>query len=201
MSTDGLFSGEKLRVMAADEDRTALAETATVLEDLGHEVTALAVGVQEAAAQIAADEPDLAVVFVHDDVDHALELIDEISEYATGPVIAVGRLPDASFASKAAERGIDAVAAPGPPEAIQAAIEVAMRRNAERRALEEQVGQLETALARRAVIERAKGILMERFGLDERAAFERLRSHARSQGRTVVAVAQAVSDGHALLRA
>lgn len=200
MDTDGHLSGGKLRILAADQDRQALTGTAAVLQSLGHEVTALAVGVREAAEQIAADEPDLAVVVLHDDAEHALELIDEISEYATGPVIAVAARPDASFAQAAAERGIDAVAAPARPETIQAAIEVAVRRKAERRALAEQIDQLESALARRAVIERAKGILMERFGLSDRAAFERLRAHARSQGRTVVAVAQAVSDGHALLR-
>jgi response regulator NasT len=192
--------GAGLRVLAADEDRDALAVTAEQLEELGHEVTALAVGVREAAEQILSEEPDLAVVVLHDDAEHALELIDEISEYSTAPVIAVAGDPDASFVKAAAERGIDAVAAPAGPQTIQAAIEVAMRRSAERRALADQVDQLETALARRAVIERAKGILMERFGIDEREAFERLRGHARSQSRTVVAVAQAVNDGHPLLR-
>jgi response regulator NasT len=49
------------------------------------------------------------------------------------------------------------------------------------------------------VIERAKGILMERHGIGEREAFDRVRAHARSQNQTVVAVARAVSDGHALL--
>jgi response regulator NasT len=200
MAPEEWTPGATLRVLAADEDRDALAVTAEQLEQLGHEVTALAVGVREVAEQIVSDEPDLAVVVLHDDTEHALELIDEISEYATAPVIAVAGDPDASFVKAAAERGIDAVAAPPRLETIQAAIEVAMRRSAERRALADQVDQLETALARRAVIERAKGILMERFGLDERQAFERLRTHARSQGRTVVAVAQAVSDGHALLR-
>jgi response regulator NasT len=200
MGPEERIPGATLRILAADEDRDALASTVAQLEGLGHQVTALAVGVDEAAEQIAADEPDLAVVVLHDDTEHALELIDEISEYATAPVIAVASRPDASFVKAAAERGIDAVAAPARLDTIQAAIEVAMRRSAERRALAEQVDQLETALARRAVIERAKGILMERFGVDERAAFERLRAHARSQGHTVVAVAQAVSDGHALLR-
>jgi response regulator NasT len=199
MGTDERIPGAGLRVLAADEDREALASTAAVLEELGHEVTALAVGVSEAAEQIAADDPDLAVVVLHDDVEHALELIDEIAEYATGPVIAVASRPDASFAQEAAQRGLDAMAAPIRPEAVQAAIEVAMRRCAERRALAEQVDQLETALARRAVIERAKGILMERHGVDDRVAFELLRDHARSGGRRVVDVAQAVLDGHALL--
>ena len=49
------------------------------------------------------------------------------------------------------------------------------------------------------VIERAKAILMERHTIDERAAFELLRDHARSSGRRVVDVAQTVLDGHSLL--
>jgi response regulator NasT len=66
--------------------------------------------------------------------------------------------------------------------------------------LHEQVEQLEGALERRAVIERAKGILMERHNIDDRAAFGLLREHARSNNRSVVDVASAVAEGHALLR-
>ena len=51
------------------------------------------------------------------------------------------------------------------------------------------------------MIERAKGILMERHGIDDKTAFGRLRDHARSGNRRVVEVAQAVVDGHALLPA
>ena len=42
---------------------------------------------------------------------------------------------------------------------------------------------------------------MERHGVGEREAFERMREHARASNRRVVAVAQAVVDGHALLPA
>ena len=64
-----------------------------------------------------------------------------------------------------------------------------MRRYREAARLNEKVGQLEGALERRAVIERAKGILMERHGIDDREAFERLRDHARAGNRRVVEVA------------
>ena len=62
------------------------------------------------------------------------------------------------------------------PEDVQAAIEVALRRHREEQRLNEKVAQLQSALERRAVIERAKGILMERHTLDERA---RVRAAAR----------------------
>ncbi len=58
---------------------------------------------------------------------------------------------------------------------------------------------LESALERRAVTERAKGVVMERHGLPEREAFDRIRDQARSTGRRVADIAQAVLDGHALL--
>jgi AmiR/NasT family two-component response regulator len=62
-----------------------------------------------------------------------------------------------------------------------------------------EVEQLETALERKAVIERAKGILMERHGIDDDAAFGRLRDHARANNRKLYDVARGVADGHALL--
>jgi AmiR/NasT family two-component response regulator len=49
------------------------------------------------------------------------------------------------------------------------------------------------------VIERAKGVLMERHGIDEEAAFEALRSDARRNNQKIVEVADAVIDGHLLL--
>jgi response regulator NasT len=192
-------SQRPLRILAADEDRAALEATADVLRALGHEVTGYAIGVGEAAEKIARDDPDLAVVVLHDDDEHALELIDELSEYASGPVIALLESADAGFIGEAAERGIDAYAWPVTPDNVQGAIDVAVRRHAERRRLVAEVAQLQGALERRALIERAKGILMERHGIGDRAAFERLREHARRTNRPVVAVAQAVLDGHGLL--
>ncbi len=189
----------RLRVLVADEDERALAGLAAVLEGLGHEVAPFAISVREAVERIAADDPDLAVVMVHRDDDHALALIGEAAEYASGPVIALLSGEDLGFVARAAERGISAYVDSLEPEPLQAAIEVALRRYRETAALSEKVGQLEGALVRRGTIERAKGILMERHGIGEREAFETLRGHARSQSRRVVDVAQAVSDGHPLL--
>jgi response regulator NasT len=183
-----------VRLVAADEDEAALRRTAELLEELGHEVVECAASVGEACAAIERDDPDAAIVVVHDDVEHALDLIDELSEVASGPVIALVEEADAAFAEQAAARGLDALASDASADAIQAALEVAVRRHAERARLAEQVGQLEHALERRAVIERAKGLLMERHGIGEREAFEQLRAQARSRSITVVALAGEVIE-------
>jgi AmiR/NasT family two-component response regulator len=188
-----------LKVLLADQDPGALRIAAARVRDLGHEVAEVAIGVQEAADVIARDDPDISIVVVYDDWDYALGLIEEITEFARGPVIAIVEREDPGFVSEAAKRGIYAYAREGMAESIQSAIEVAVRRNDERRRLVEQVERLESALERRALIERAKGILMERHGIDDREAFDRLRRHARSRNRTVVDVSESVAEGHALL--
>jgi AmiR/NasT family two-component response regulator len=190
-----------LTVLLADEDEAALTRLGEVLQGLGHEVTPFAVSVEEAAELIVREDPDLTIVVVHRDDEHALALIGEAVETASGPVIAQlrGRDDDVDLVARAAERGISAYVESDDPQHVQAAIEVTIRRYREAARLNEKVEQLESALERRAVIERAKGILMERHGVDDKSAFALLRDHARSGNRRVVEVAQAVVDGHALL--
>ncbi len=188
-----------LRVLAADEDEETLRAVDRLLAALGHTVTAHAVTVEQAADLVVVEEPDISIVAVHDDDEHALELIEELNEYAAGPVIALLGEHEPQFISAAAERGIDAFARPSSLEEVQGAIDLAMRRHADTARLAEQVEQLESALERRGTIERAKGILMERHGVDERRAFELLRQQARRSSRRVVDLAHAVADGHALL--
>jgi AmiR/NasT family two-component response regulator len=195
----GNLTERNLRILIADENEAALRELHSVLAELGHEVTPYAVSVTDAVELIAKDDPQVAIVVVHKDDEHALALIGEAVEYASGPVIA--QMPDADvdFLSRAADRGIAAYVESMDPESVQGAIEVAVRRYREAQSLHQKVDQLEGALERRGVIERAKGILMERHSIGERQAFELLRDHSRTTGRRVVDVAQAVLDGHALL--
>ena len=191
---------KSLRVLLADEDPGALKVTAGQVRELGHIPTEIAVDLREAAEAIARDDPDLTIVVLYGDGEHALDLIEEINAYSSGPVIALLDREDPEFVAEAADRGIFAYARLETIESIQAAIEVAMRRWREQRELTEQVERLEGALQRRALIERAKGILMERHSIPDREAFELVREHARSNNRTVVDVAAAVTEGHALLR-
>ncbi|HEY7623313.1 MAG TPA: ANTAR domain-containing protein [Solirubrobacteraceae bacterium] len=193
-----------LKVLLADEDAGALKLLAGQVRELGHTPTEIAVDLGAAADAIARDDPDLTIVAVYrndgHDAGYALDLIEEIDAYSSGPVIALLDREDPDFVAEAAERGIFAYARQETAESIQSAIEVATRRWREQHALHQQVERLEGALERRALIERAKGILMERHDIDERAAFQMLREHARRNNRTVVDVSSAVAEGHALLR-
>jgi AmiR/NasT family two-component response regulator len=198
--TRGTTSERALRILLANESEDDLKHLGGVLDGLGHDVTPFAVSVREAVELIAREDPDVAFVVIDDDDQHGLALISETVEYASGPVlVSVREAKDPALIARAAEMGIAGYVDSWEPHDVQAAIEVALRRHREATRLSEKVEQLETALERRSVIERAKGILMERHGVDEREAFQLLREHARSSQRRVVDVAQTVLDGHALL--
>jgi response regulator NasT len=189
-----------LRVLLANEREDDLRKLGDVLDELGHEVIPFAVSVSEAVELIAREDPDIAFVVFDGDDQHGLALLSETVEFASGPVLVSMRSAESpATVAKAADLGIAGYVDSWEPQDVQAAIEVALRRHREASQLNEKVEQLQSALERRAVIERAKGILMERHGVDDAQAFERLRDHARSGGRRVVEIAQAVLDGHALL--
>jgi AmiR/NasT family two-component response regulator len=74
----------------------------------------------------------------------------------------------------------------------QSSIDIVLRRFAEYHDLQE-------AFGRRALIERAKGILMERHSVDEDRTFAMLRERSRNDNRKLTDLAAAVVDGHRLL--
>jgi AmiR/NasT family two-component response regulator len=100
--------------------------------------------------------------------------------------------PDPGFVREASKRGVFAHISDDDVEDWQSSIDIVLRRFAEYQ-------DLEGAFGRRALIERAKGILMERHSVDERQAFEMLRERSRVDNRKLIDLAAAVVDGHRLL--
>lgn len=162
---------------------------------LGHDVIARESSLPDVARITAAERPDVAVVIVHEGTAKALEMIDRIVHEAACPVIAVLDVQDRAFINEAAQRGIFAYIANGhDPQEMQSSIDIVLRRFAEYHALE-------GAFGRRAVTERAKGILMERHDINERAAFDMLRDQARRSNRKLIDVADAVVTSRSILPA
>jgi AmiR/NasT family two-component response regulator len=181
-----------LRVLIADENKAALDGAAAIVRSLGHEVVARTTSPAGVAEAVGEDDPDIAMVKLHADDEHALELIEELIDVGGCPVVALLDSEDPEFVSRAAERGIIAYAQPVDEERVRSSLEIAVRRFAELNDLGEAVGELEGAIDRRATIERAKGILMERHGVSDKEAFEMLRAEARSNNRRVYDVANEV---------
>ena len=183
---------EHLRVLIANERRDRLALVAPIVIALGHEVIAREVDVEDVGAVTARERPDVALVGLGTSSEHALELIDKIVRAATCPVIVLLHAPDPGFVREASKRGVFAHISDDDIEEWQSSIDIVLRRFAE-------YHDLEGAFGRRALTERAKGILMERHAIDEAAAFEMLRDRSRADNRKLIDLAAAVVDGHRLL--
>ena len=183
---------ENLRVLVADESQERLKRTAEIVLELGHVVVARETVVSRVGEATRRERPDVALVELDRSQAHALELISQIVEEAACPVIAMIDAEDPDFVREAAERGVFAYIADGENDELQSSLEIVLRRFREYQSLE-------GAFGRRALIERGKGILMERHQIDEGQAFEMIRAHARRMGRRVVEVAESVVDGHLLL--
>ena len=135
----------------------------------------------------------MAIVIVSDGTAHALQVIRNIVREAACPVIAILDVQDRVFIKEAAKLGIFAYLAHGEdPDEFQSSIDIALRRFAE-------YHNLEGAFGRRALTERAKGILMERYSIGEQDAFNMLRDHARRTNRKLVDIAESVMAMHRLL--
>ena len=163
---------EGLRVLVADESKRALEPVGDALRDLGHDVIALAVGLGETARATHEHRPDLAIVALHDDGEHALGLIREIVDEATCPVCLLAADPSRELLSRAARHGVFAHLDSTDATELAGGIDIAVERY-------RQFRDLLGAFDRRARIERAKGLLMERHGITEDEAFEHLRRQAR----------------------
>jgi response regulator NasT len=182
---------EHLRVLIANERKDRLARVAPVVAALGHEVIAREIEVDDVGAVTARERPDVALVGLGESSEHALTLIERIVQESACPVIVLIHEPDPAFVKEASKRGIFAYITDADVD-WQSSIDIVLRRFAE-------YHDLEGAFGRRALTERAKGILMERHSVDEMAAFAMLRDHSRSVNRRLVDVAGAVVDGHPLL--
>ena len=183
---------EHLRVLIANERKDRLALVAPIVTALGHEVIAREIDVVDVGAVTARERPDVALVGLGESSQHALELIEMIVQESSCPVIVLIHAPDPKFVKEASKRGVFAYITDAEAKDWQSSIDIVLRRFTEFK-------DLQGAFGRRAVTERAKGILMERHSVDEDGAFHMLRDHARSANRKLVDIATAVVDGHPLL--
>lgn len=190
-STDGAEL-QHLRILIANERPERLELVARIVVQMGHTVIARELDIEEVGQVTREERPDVALVGLGADSDHALDHITRIVRESTCPVIALLNNDDAAFVREAADRGIFAYITDGDADEFQSSIDIALRRYAD-------YHNLEGAFGRRAVIERAKGILMERHSLTDQQGFELLRNHSQRTGRKLYDIATAILDSHLLL--
>jgi response regulator NasT len=184
----------RLQVLIANERAERLDSVTAVAEGLGHEIVGRGVDVSEIGPLSRSTGAEVALVGLGLDGEHALDQISAIVREAACPVIALLDVRDPMYVHEAAKRGVFAYVVLDDDDSgdLQNALDITLRRFAE-------FQHLQGAFGRRAIIEQAKGILMERNRIDADAAFALLKSHSQQSGQKVIDVAQAITQTHLLL--
>ncbi len=169
-----------------------------MLERAGFEVVAQARDGEEAVAMARRERPDLALLDVRmpgmDGIDAARAMLEE----RPIPVVIITAYSQRDVIDRAVEAGVYGyLVKPFRETDVVPAIETARARHAELEAVRAESDSLRDALAARKVIERAKGLLMERDDLTEAEAFARMRTAAQRTGKTLLDIAQAITATYA----
>ena len=164
-----------------------------MLERAGFEVVAEARDGREAVALAAEHRPDLAVMDVKMPELDGIEAARQMLEQRQIPIVMLTAFSEAALVGRAVDAGVFGyLVKPFRESDLLPAIEAARARHAELQALRDEAGSLRDALEARKLIERAKGLLMEKDGLSEGEAFARLRGASQQTGRPLREVAEAV---------
>ena len=145
-------------------------------------------------------QPDMIIVDAESEARDSLEHVVMATRDARRPIVLFTNDSDTSHVKDAVAAGVSAYIVAGlSPDRIRPILDVAMARFEHEQGLRQELAHARTELQDRKVIDRAKGLLMQRQLLTEEAAFAKLRKAAMDKGLRMGEVAQRMLDAADLL--
>jgi two-component system, response regulator PdtaR len=182
-----------MRILVAEDETIIRLDLRKLLEEAGHEVCAEARDGIEAVDLVREHDPDLAILDVKMPRLDGIEAAKRILEERPIPIVMLTAYGQDELVARAVEAGVFGyLVKPFRETDLLPAIATARARHDELSMLREEADSLAEALAARKAIERAKGILMEKDGITEQEAFERLRRASQLSGKPLRVVAEAL---------
>jgi AmiR/NasT family two-component response regulator len=186
---------KKLRILIADDESIIRLDLKEMLEERGHEVVGEAPDGSVAVDLAAKLKPDLIIMDVKMPTMDGLEAVRAINlpGHPRTPVIMVTAYSAPELVEQAVELGVFAYLVKPIKEAdILPTIEVAMSRADEMNTLAQEVDDLKEALETRKVVEKAKGILIDTYGITEAEAFRRIQKLSMNSRKPIREIADAI---------
>ncbi|WP_428610215.1 ANTAR domain-containing response regulator [Sedimenticola sp.] len=176
--------------------RAGQAERLTLaLQENGHVVLATEPLTEQLETQVETLQPDLLVLDVYQPDQSMLEQISQISRRIPRPVVMFADQGDSETAAAAVDAGVHAYVVDGFDAARLASIlDVAIARFRVYQTLRDELDRTRSLLRERKIVDRAKGLLMNKRGWSEEQAYRSLQKMAMDQNRRLVDVAERVID-------
>lgn len=182
-----------LRVLIAEDDPLVAITLSDQLAELGHLVTAVASDGQEAIDMATREPPEIVLLDIKMPNVDGISAAEQIGAQLDIPMLMLTAYSDRPLVLRAAEAGaLGYLLKPVSSEELAANINLAVQRHREKQALKHEVTRLEDTLAERALIDKAKSILMKQVGLTEEEAYSRIRQKARERRVKMAIVAQTI---------
>lgn len=186
-------SKKKLRILLADDESIIRLDLREMLKEQGHDIVGEASNGQEAVELAEKLNPDLIVMDIKMPVMDGLEAVKRINAERTIPVIMLTAYSQPELVQQATELGVYGYLVKPIKEAdILPTIEVALARANELYALQKEVDDLKETIETRKLVEKAKGILMENYGLTEAQAFRKIQKLSMDRRKPLKEIADAI---------
>lgn len=180
-----------LRVMLVDRDPARAAILEQALTEAGHRVIARIHDDSHLAAEVDRHQPDVIIIDMETPGRDTLEQMRDISREHPRPIILFSDKRDTDYIHQAVQAGVSAYVVDGlSRERVMPIVEVAVARFREFQALRRELDETRTRLADRKLIEKAKGLLMQKKGMSEDEAYQFLRRTAMSRNARLAEVAR-----------
>ncbi len=199
-----VIAPESLNPISDDADVIAQAERSRALRigllESGYNIIAVLPPDAFLHERLTQLQPDMIIVDAESEARDALEHVVMATRDARRPIVLFTNDNDTRHVKDAVAAGVSAYIVAGlAPERIRPILDVALARFQHEQALRQELASARSELQERKIIDRAKGLLMQRQGLNEQAAYEKLRKAAMDKGLRLAEVAQRMLDVAELL--
>ena len=183
------------RVVVVEDETLIRLDTVEMLTDAGYEVVGQAGDGESGVRLVRELRPDLVLMDVKMPVLDGLTAAEQLAPDVIAPVVLLTAFSQSDIVERALAAGVQGfVVKPFTRADLLPALEIARARFAELTGLRTDVADLSDRLAARKVVDRAKGILQDRFGWDEPTAFAWLQRTAMDRRLPMVEVARTVLE-------
>ncbi len=184
---------DPLRIVIADDEPIIRMDLRRTLENMGHVVVGEAGNGQQALEITKELKPDIAILDIKMPTMDGIDAAKLISTEAIAPVLLLTAYSQRDLVERARDAGVFAyLVKPFKELDLMPAIEIAIARFEEFEELDREVNDLENKLDARKTVDRAKGILMDQYGLKEQDAFRRIQVQSMNTRKTMREIADAI---------
>lgn len=182
-----------LRIVIADDEPIIRMDLRRTLENMGHVVTGEAGDGKQAVEMTREFKPDVVILDIKMPVMDGIDAAKLISTEGIAPVLLLTAYSQKDLVERARDAGVFAYLVKPFKEAdLMPAIEIAIARFDEYLEIEKEAAELEDKLETRKAVDRAKGILMDQYGLKEQDAFRRIQLQSMNTRKSMREIAEAI---------